>query len=99
MEYRGVSYNIMEYLGISWNILEYHRILRNVMEYLGMSWNIMEYHGILWNTPEASKAWIWARRLSRGYPDLRLLGGVSWMTLAYAGNRDRRVVWNVMEYY
>ena len=79
----------MECLRISWNSLENHGISWNIMEYIGISWNILEYHGTqrAWtNTPEASKAQIWARRLSGGYPDLRFLGGVSWMTLAYVGN-------------
>ena len=83
------------------------------MEYLRISWNIMECHGISWNiwptqrawtnTPEASKAQIWARRHSRGYPDLRLLGGVSWITLAYVVNHIITAYygmsWSITEYH
>ena len=57
----------MEDHGMQWTIMDYH----------GMPLNIMEYHGLSsWaNTPEGPKTQILARRLSRGYSDLRLLGG------------------------
>ena len=90
MEYHRISWNIMEYheyLGISWNIMKCHGVSWNIMEYHGISWNILPTQRAWTNTPEASKAQIWARRHSKGYPDLRLLGGVSWMTLAYVGNQ------------
>ena len=65
---------------MSWKIMEDHEMQWTIMDYHGMSLNIMEYHEISWiimlgKHPKGPKTQILARRLSRGYPDLRLMGG------------------------
>jgi len=74
--YLGILRNAMVHHGTAWNAMEYHGKQHHIMEYNGISWII-----ILGKHPWGSKAQIWARRLSGGYPDLWLLGRVLWKDL------------------